>query len=217
MRRDLGIHLGLPSGTTQKPDPEGVEHMHSSKSPGFTLIELLIVVAIIAILAAIALPNFLEAQTRSKVSRAKTDMRNLQNGLEMYRIDSNFYPPDTGDEDWSWKFLTTPTAYLGSIPRSPFKEMHSPYDWRVGHDWYIYWNILGDTPVHRHIQKSYFVITCTGPDQSLDCWGHWLFNDPPGPISPNYVETEQFWNAIYDPTNGTVSFGDLVASQKRMY
>ncbi|MDD4278659.1 prepilin-type N-terminal cleavage/methylation domain-containing protein [Candidatus Sumerlaeota bacterium] len=58
----------------------------------FTLIELLIVVAIIAILAAIAVPNFLEAQTRSKVSRAKSDMRTLATGIESFMVDRNTYP-----------------------------------------------------------------------------------------------------------------------------
>lgn len=67
---------------------------HKSLHPkGFTLIELLIVVAIIAILAAIAVPNFLEAQTRSKVSRVKADMRTIATGLEIYRLDNNDYPP----------------------------------------------------------------------------------------------------------------------------
>jgi len=58
---------------------------------GFTLIELLIVVAIIAILAAIAVPNFLEAQVRSKVSRAKSDLRTIAVGLEAYYVDNNTY------------------------------------------------------------------------------------------------------------------------------
>ena len=48
----------------------------------FTLIELLIVVAIIAILAAIAVPNFLEAQTRAKVARVRNDHRAVVTGLE---------------------------------------------------------------------------------------------------------------------------------------
>jgi prepilin-type N-terminal cleavage/methylation domain-containing protein len=59
---------------------------------GFTLIELLIVVAIIAILAAIAVPNFLEAQTRSKVSRVRADLRSLATGVESYFVDNNSYP-----------------------------------------------------------------------------------------------------------------------------
>ena len=56
---------------------------------GFTLIELLVVVAIVAILAAIAVPNFLEAQVRSKVSRVKADMRTVATALESYAIDNN--------------------------------------------------------------------------------------------------------------------------------
>jgi len=59
---------------------------------GFTLIELLIVIAIIAILAAIAVPNFLEAQVRAKVSRVKSDQRSLATGLEAYYVDCNSYP-----------------------------------------------------------------------------------------------------------------------------
>jgi prepilin-type N-terminal cleavage/methylation domain-containing protein len=64
---------------------------------GFTLIELLIVVAIIAILAAIAVPNFLEAQVRAKVSRTRADLRSLATGLESYFIDNNAYPVHTID------------------------------------------------------------------------------------------------------------------------
>lgn len=90
----------------------------------FTLIELLIVVAIIAILAAIATPNFLEAQVRAKVSRAKADLRSITTGIESYQIDNNVIPLS----NWqSWALsqgasdprmaptlerLTTPIAYL---------------------------------------------------------------------------------------------------------
>jgi prepilin-type N-terminal cleavage/methylation domain-containing protein len=62
------------------------------KKKGFTLIELLIVVAIIAILAAIAVPNFLEAQVRSKVSRVKADVRSIATAVESYYVDTNDYP-----------------------------------------------------------------------------------------------------------------------------
>ncbi|MDK2972666.1 MAG: hypothetical protein PWP23_2421 [Candidatus Sumerlaeota bacterium] len=55
----------------------------------FTLIELLIVVATIAILAAIAVPNFLEAQVRSKVSRTEADMRSIKTGIESCAVDYN--------------------------------------------------------------------------------------------------------------------------------
>ena len=55
----------------------------------FTLIELLIVVAIIGILAAMAVPNFLNAQVRAKIGRVYADLRSIQTALEMYTIDNN--------------------------------------------------------------------------------------------------------------------------------
>lgn len=101
----------------------------------FTLIELLIVVAIIAILAAIAVPNFLEAQTRAKVSRAKSDLRTLAVGLEAYAVDNNKYPYITDGAAGEYVMpagfppnrtgpggLTTPIAYLTSALYDPFVQ-----------------------------------------------------------------------------------------------
>jgi len=61
---------------------------------GFTLIELLFVVATIAILAAIAVPNFLEAQTRSKLARFRVDLSVISLGLNRYYADHGSYPPN---------------------------------------------------------------------------------------------------------------------------
>ena len=72
------------------------------------------VVAIIALLAAIALPNFLEAQTRAKVSRAKADLRTVATALEAYRVDSNAYPPNDGVYNVLPCQITTPVAYIAT-------------------------------------------------------------------------------------------------------
>lgn len=109
----------------------------------FTLIELLIVVAIIAILAAIAVPNFLEAQVRAKIARAKSDMRSVRTGLEAYAVDNNQYPdpwqdlaPGATPPDYRYHttlldapMMTTPAAYLTSALTDPFplKEPNKYY------------------------------------------------------------------------------------------
>jgi len=74
--------------------------MSHFRSKGFTLIELLIVVAIIGILAAIAIPNFLEAQVRAKVARAQSDMRNISLAVESYHVDEDAYPDYGQDSGW---------------------------------------------------------------------------------------------------------------------
>lgn len=64
------------------------------REKGFTLIELLIVVAIIGIIAAIAVPNLLAAIQRSKRSRTAADVRAIGTGLGSYVVDYNFFPRD---------------------------------------------------------------------------------------------------------------------------
>jgi type II secretion system protein G len=201
----------------------------------FTLIELLIVVAIIAILAAIAVPNFLEAQVRSKVSRCAADIRSIRTALEAYRVDTNKYPEtDIGQENLTLPGvgmirLTTPISFITSIPKSPFQEdkIGNPGVPKNANKQRIYLYVRaavipsdGSTPDSspadgiddnyqrdrvRYMKGSAMVPTLFGFSRE----GFWELKS----VGPNNQDDFSVLgdNArIYDPTNGTVSAGDIV-------
>lgn len=188
----------------------------------FTLIELLIVVAIIAILAAIAVPNFLEAQTRSKVSRAKADMRTLRTGLEAYAMDNNRYIPDANivaqpqgnDEFSSWVPLTTPVAFITSVLTTPFKVQNRDNNPWGSEDVFEYWG-PNFWPTRGAAVNAFvtglgytFIFGTVGPDLK---WSTQL-------IDINDIkDLEEGRAPIYDPTNGTISNGDIYGSNKRNF
>lgn len=70
---------------------------------GFTLIELMIVVAIIGILAAIAIPNFLNYQCKSKQSEAKQSLGTLAKDMQAYAAEHDTYPSDIANLNWEAK------------------------------------------------------------------------------------------------------------------
>jgi type IV pilus assembly protein PilA len=61
---------------------------------GFTLIELLIVVAIIGILAAVAIPQFSSYRAKAYNSAANADLKNMKTGMEAFMADNQQYPDD---------------------------------------------------------------------------------------------------------------------------
>lgn len=206
---------------------------------GFTLIELLIVVAIIAILAAIAVPNFLEAQTRAKVSRIVSDLRSLQTAVETYRIDNNKAPADynTGSAGGDppphpeagnvsgvlhpgyilggklTPGLTTPIAYITDCwIRDPFVGKTESFT-QISFDQQVYTY----NPMIPLWGRKY-------PSGSHQYWVN-NYRDHYGEYRLGSIGPDRDWyngstygsrrhTIVYDASNGTISIGNIWRSQK---
>lgn len=125
-----------------------------------------------------AVSHFGEAETRSKVSRVRNDMRSFATAIEAYFTDQQAYPPTAA-------VLTTPVPYMTSLFVDPFAQ--GP-----------------DTPIAYHGTDRGWILYSAGPTKQYQIIPQQDYNDRvPTDRNPALV------HKTYDPTNGTISAGDI--------
>jgi prepilin-type N-terminal cleavage/methylation domain-containing protein len=204
---------------------------------GFTLIELLIVIAIILILIAIALPNFLEAQQRARVTRAKGNLRSMETAVMSFRTQYGYYYADFNDPSRATMFSRNhKIPSLSPCPINPSGDLpDGGLDWSEmsNSDRFTYYSQGVHCPLTTPIK---FI----DPGSTVDPWGdgsvpigmdsRWVGPDSENITAgmkyvayfvagPNAIQGE--WRrgcevqngigigCVYNPTNGTKSKGDL--------
>lgn len=100
----------------------------TARHSGFTLIEIMVVMVILGLLVAIVAPNLMGRSDQARVTVAKTQMKQVGNALDLYKLDNNRYPsteqglralvekPTGSPEPRNWN----PDGYMPSMPQDPW-------------------------------------------------------------------------------------------------
>jgi prepilin-type N-terminal cleavage/methylation domain-containing protein len=214
-----------------------------TRRTGFTLIELLIVIAIILILIAIALPNFLEAQIRAKITKAKGCLQTYRTAQEAYFTDFNQYAPDVdgGERAWNlnppieweqvwrlagvncdgsemctYRVLTTPIAYLKEFCYEPFIGDRDESVRGKDVSFFEYGSYLSSGSGPKNPQENYTSGLRFGLQYVMISLGP--------DLAYNY-DYQAGWTSLglrnyfgpspaFSPTNGSRSVGDIILSNR---
>ncbi|MBE7488188.1 prepilin-type N-terminal cleavage/methylation domain-containing protein [bacterium] len=211
-----------------------------SRSGGFTLIELLIVIAIILILISIALPNFMEAQVRARLTNTRGCLQAYRVANEAYQADFRTYIPDvdggeiepTTKRSWaslwargrkincdmvgelcSFAMLTTPIQYIKQLCYDPFLAQQK--DPRISKPYSLpeYTSYLSGSKQRKMWAEQYglrYSILSRGPDLDIDVGSY----DHLWWYLGAHIHHSMGFPVIYSATNGTYSSGDMVVSNR---
>ncbi len=204
------------------------------KDVGFTVIELLIVIAIISIIAAIAVPNLMSANIRAKVSGVKADMGSIAIALEDYKIDdpNRNYPveppspyghdeiavsgqafDDPSDALGLGKLVypldASEPTYLKRIAGDPFNDSGEE-EWNgtsgAHNNHYCYFTADANQE-SSSTEAKYWALVSYGPDKDPDIDS---YTEAWNAVDPNAPDHDTYKNLVYNPDNGITSSGDIV-------
>lgn len=217
----------MPRPATVNPPPR------SSSLPAWAILLLIAggCLPVLAIMMAIAVPNFLEAQSRARQARARADLRTFSTALEAYYVDQRVYPAWTaepanqilgefsvhdqpgfrrlGDGPAAPGSLTTPVAYMTYLAEDPF----APHKGGLFSYWTPPTASRSEAAPDRNSgagaasgAQDSFIIWSAGPDHVYDL----SLNNIAKAFDPQSPDPSPFLiNMTYDPSNGSTSRGDI--------